>query len=165
MKKIFAFLLIAVSVLCMACASGGGKATASASNTKKEAATPVADTAADEVPVVLEAGGKTFTAVLDNNEATERLLSRLPLDISMRVLGSSDSLVYGDEPIEIKNATVHGMNKGDIAYCQYGYLVVFYDNQSADHPIGYRKIGRVTSANVDELAVIKNGGNLRISKK
>lgn len=165
MKKIFTLLLIAVSVLCMACSGNGGKATASASNADKKAPAPVAAAAADEVPVVLEAGGKAFTAVLDNNEATERLLSRLPLDINMRVSGSSDSFVYGDEPIEIKNATVHGMNKGDIAYCQYGYLVVFYDDQSADYPTGYRKIGRVTSDNVDELIVIKNGGNLRISKK
>lgn len=108
--------------------------------------------------IVITVKGQTFQARLDNNDLTKKLVASLPKTISMEPLAGSNQ-IYGDTPITVKADLKRGMRKGDIAYCQYGYLILFYDDQPSNSTSSYIKVGAITSDR-DKLQELADGANL-----
>ena len=95
--------------------------------------------------IQLEAKGKHFTAIIERNELTKKLLDKVPTTLSMTPLGG----------------LVRGLKKGDLAYCQYGYFIIFTEDQKPDHNTGFIKVGEITSGKED-LSTIAGGADVTI---
>ena len=109
--------------------------------------------------IQLEAKGKHFTAIIERNELTKKLLDKVPTTLSMTPLGGD--LIYGDDPISMPGGLVRGLKKGDLAYCQYGYFIIFTEDQKPDHNTGFIKVGEITSGKED-LSTIAGGADVTI---
>lgn len=110
----------------------------------------------------LQANGKSFIAEIEHNTLTEQFLAKLPRTLKMQQLRDT-SVIYGDTPISMPGNLLHGLKKGDLAYCQYGYFIIFTDDQAANHTTGFIKVGRITSANLDELTALAHGAEVRFA--
>ena len=158
-------LLAAVLGICSASLLACG-----AEQTKQTLSTPSAQATASkaEQPVpqnsnvehlTLQANGKTFSAEIERNALTEQFLSKVPRTLNMVQLRDT-TVIYGDSPISMPNNLVRGLKKGDLAYCQYGYFIIFTGDQTASHTTGFIKVGRITSDNLDDLAALAHGAEV-----
>ncbi len=162
-------LLAAVLGICSASLLACG-----AEQTKQTLSTPSAQAATAskaEQPVpqnsnvehlTLEANGKTFSAEIEHNALTEQFLSKVPRTLNMVQLRDT-SVIYGDSPISMPNNLVRGLKKGDLAYCQYGYFIIFTGDQAASHTTGFIKVGRITSDNLDDLQALAHGAEVKFT--
>ena len=159
MKKILTSILLLSTLLCAAC----GTETAALGKTVQAA--PAANTQqpapqnSNVEHLTLQANGKTFTAEIERNALTEQFLSKVPRTLNMVQLRDT-SVIYGDSPISMPNNLVRGLKKGDLAYCQYGYFIIFTDDQAASHTTGFIKVGRITSDNLDDLKALAHGAEV-----
>lgn len=112
--------------------------------------------------LTLEANGKTFSAEIERNALTEQFLSKVPRTLNMVQLRDT-SVIYGDSPISMPNNLVRGLKKGDLAYCQYGYFIIFTGDQAASHTTGFIKVGHITSDNLDDLAALAHGAEVKFT--
>lgn len=112
--------------------------------------------------LTLESNGKTFSAEIERNALTEQFLSKVPRTLNMVQLRDT-TVIYGDSPISMPNNLVRGLKKGDLAYCQYGYFIIFTGDQAASHTTGFIKVGRITSDNLDDLAALAHGAEVRFT--
>lgn len=162
MKKILTTLLLFSALLCTAC----GTESSTSGNTAQ-----AAPAATNQQPspqnsnvehLTLQANGKTFSAEIERNALTEQFLSKVPRTLNMVQLRDT-SVIYGDSPISMPNNLVRGLKKGDLAYCQYGYFIIFTDDQAANHTTGFIKVGRITSANLDDLKALAHGAEVKFT--
>lgn len=169
MKNLTKRLLLAVALgICSASLLACG-----AEQTKQSLSTPSAQAApaTTEQPapqnsnvehLTLEANGKTFSAEIERNALTEQFLSKVPRTLNMVQLRDT-TVIYGDSPISMPNNLVRGLKKGDLAYCQYGYFIIFTGDQAASHTTGFIKVGRITSDNLDDLAALAHGAEVKFT--
>ena len=158
MKKLLASLLVLPVMMLTACSSEQTSGNTSAVNTAAAAQQTQAAQQAPEKEVehmTIQAEGKTFTAEIERNALTESFLTKLPRTLDMTPLGGD--LIYGDSPISMPDNLVRDLKKGDLAYCQYGYFIIFTEDQRPDHTTGFIKVGRITSDNLDDLSALKQG--------
>lgn len=154
MKKIIGVAVLLVSLLCTAC--GGGKA-AAINNTDQSGSA-----ANNKVQLHIQAGTKSFTAEIERNIMTERLLNKVPYTLEMRPL-KRGNLIYGDEPINMPKNLTRGLKQGDLAYCAYGYFIIFTGDQPAEHQTGFIKVGEIVSDNVKDLEGLSDGAEVTLS--
>lgn len=162
MKKILTTLLLFSALLCTAC----GTETSTSSSTAQAA--PAANTQqpapqnSNVENLTLQASGKTFSAEIERNALTEQFLSKVPRTLNMVQLRDT-SVIYGDSPISMPNNLVRGLKKGDLAYCQYGYFIIFTNDQAASHTTGFIKVGRITSDNLEDLQALAHGAEVKFT--
>ena len=162
MKKILTSILLLSTLLCAACgtettAPGKTAQAAPAANTQQ----PAPQNSNIE-HLTLQANGKTFSAEIERNALTEQFLSKVPRTLNMVQLRDT-SVIYGDSPISMPNNLVRGLKKGDLAYCQYGYFIIFTDDQAASHTTGFIKVGRITSDNLEDLQALAHGAEVKFT--
>lgn len=166
MHKLYKRLLLAAilsncSAVLLAC---GAEQTKQSLSTPSAQAAP-ANTQQLAPPVehlTLEANGKTFSAEIEHNALTKQFLSKVPRRLNMVQLRDT-TVIYGDSPISMPNNLVRGLKKGDLAYCQYGYFIIFTGDQAASHTTGFIKVGRITSDNLDDLQALAHGAEVRFT--
>ena len=162
MKKILTTLLLFSALLCTAC----GTETSTSGNTAQAAPAANAQQPAPQNSNVehltLQANDKTFSAEIERNALTEQFLSKVPRTLNMVQLRDT-SVIYGDSPISMPNNLVRGLKKGDLAYCQYGYFIIFTDDQAASHTTGFIKVGRITSDNLEDLQALAHGAEVKFT--
>lgn len=112
--------------------------------------------------VKITGGGKTFKAELERTPLSAQLLDRLPAELKMDSLYSC--LIWGDKAINATGDFRRGMKKGDIAYCEYGYFIIFTEDQPSQAHNGYIKVGQIDPADIEKLGAVSNGGKIRIEK-
>lgn len=110
--------------------------------------------------ITIEAKGKKYDAELANNNLTKQLRSKMPTTLKMGLL---ENWVYGDEPIKAEGNFQKNMKKGDLAYCRYGYLILFFEDQAANSTSDFVKVGRIMS-NLDSLQELSKGADVKFSK-
>ncbi len=110
--------------------------------------------------ITLEAKGKKYDAELESNNLTQQIISKMPTTLKMRVL---ENWVAGDEPIKVEGNFQKNMKKGDLAYCRYGYLILFFEDQTAKSTDDFVKVGKVTS-NLGSLQELSEGADVKFSK-
>ena len=106
--------------------------------------------------------GVSFTATLEDNEASRMLLRKMPLTITMNELNGNEKYYYFNDSFPINPVKVEQINSGDIMLFGTDCLVVFYESFTT--PYGYTRIGKI-----DDVANLKstlgNGAiNVTISK-
>lgn len=162
-KKIFILSLLSViCLLCLGC-SGNSSAESNGQNNTKEPTAMSKQTQEKEQNIIIEAGGQTFEGKLTVNSLTEKLIASLPKTIEMEPLRGSNQ-IYGDAPITVKADLKRGMKRGTLAYCQYGYLILFYADQPESHTSAYVKVGEITT-NLDKLQNLGKGSSVKFSLK
>lgn len=169
MKNLTKRLLLALALsICSASLLACG-----AEQTKQTLSTPSAQTApatakqpapqnSNVEHLTLQANGKTFSAEIERNALTEQFLSKVPRTLNMVQLRDT-TVIYGDSPITMPDNLVRGLKKGDLAYCQYGYFIIFTDDQAASHTTDFIKVGRITSDNLDDLQALAHGAEVRFT--
>lgn len=162
MKKLLTSILLFSALLCTAC---GAETSTSSSTAQAAPAANVQQPAPQSTNVehlTLQANGKSFTADIERNALTEQFLSKVPRTLNMVQLRDT-SVIYGDSPISMPNNLVRCLKKGDLAYCQYGYFIIFTDDQAASHTTGFIKVGHITSDNLDDLQALAHGAEIRFT--
>lgn len=155
MRKILCTLLLIPAILCAACGSSAAPAATSSAPAAKQEVQAVNN---NMVQISIEGNGKHFTGELEQNALTKQFIAKLPRTLHMTRLNSD--VIYGDDPISMPDNLVRGLKKGDLAYCQYGYFIIFTADQPASHTTGFIKVGRITSGNLDDLDAISGGGSV-----
>lgn len=118
--------------------------------------------AASAERIKITGGGKTFKAELERTPLSAQLLDRLPAELKMDSLYSC--LIWGDKAIDATGDFRRGMKKGDLAYCEYGYFIIFTEDQPSQAHNGYIKVGQIDTADVPKLSAVSNGGKIRIER-
>lgn len=155
MKKILFALLLIPALLCAGCASSS---TAAAPANQPAAVQEAVPADSNTVKISIEANGKSFTGELERNALTGQFIDKLPRTLHMTRLNSD--VIYGDDPIEMPGNLVRGLKKGDLAYCQYGYFIIFTADQPESHTTGFIKVGQITSGNLSDLDALAGGADV-----
>ena len=126
--------------LCMAVASGCGHAIAS------EKADP------ENALFELAVGSQTFLLNLEDSEAADSLIQRLPLKITMSELNGNEKYYQLGRPISSEKPVITSIQAGDFMLYSGSYLVLFYESipRSA---YSYERLGKIldTSGLADAL--------------
>lgn len=112
--------------------------------------------------IKITGGGETFGAELERTPLSAQLLDRLPVEIETDSLYSC--LIWGDKAINASGDFRRGLKKGDLAYCEYGYFIIFTENQPAGDRNGFVRIGRIEPDDVEKLGAVSGGGTIRIER-
>lgn len=91
--------------------------------------------------IQITAGGKSFSAVLYNNNTAQALLNQLPLTLNMSELNGNEKYYYFDSSLPTDSENVGYINTGDIMLYGSDCLVLFYDSFST--PYSYTRLGYV----------------------
>ena len=109
--------------------------------------------------VLMTAGGRTFTIVLEDNETAAALVEMLPMTVSMSELNGNEKYHYLPEELpsdDIRPGTIH---EGDVMLYGGDCLVVFYETFRT--PYGYTLIGHISDT--DGLAEALGDGSVDVS--
>lgn len=104
-----------------------------------------------------------FDAEIEKNDDTLQLLNKLPMDMRMYKLGGSN-LLWGGSFERAKGKFVSALKKGELAFCEARYFIIFYEDLPASANNTFMPIGRITSG-LENLDKVSNGGNLSIKLK
>lgn len=113
----------------------------------------------EEMQIMLNVNGNSFTATLEDNETARELLKRLPLNITMNELNGNEKYYYFTESFPTNSYRPEKINSGDIMLYGDDCLVIFYEDFKTSY--SYTRIGKID--NVDNLKNILGRGNVTIS--
>ena len=108
--------------------------------------------------MILGVDGKSFTAVLEDNETARALVDRLPLSIPMVELNGNEKYYQFAEPLPANPQSVNRVEAGDIMLFQDDCLVIFYEGHSTSYP--YTPIGKI--GETEGLATALGTGNVTV---
>ncbi len=104
-------------------------------------------------------GGRTFTAVLYDNETARTLLERLPLTLAMSELNGNEKYYYFSDGFPTDSDVPKGIQTGDLMLYGSDCLVLFYESFSTGYrytPLGYIE-------NPEGLSDALGSGNVEVS--
>lgn len=113
----------------------------------------------EEMQIVLNVNGNSFTATLEDNDTARELLKRLPLNITMNELNGNEKYYYFTESFPTNSYSPERINTGDIMLYGDDCLVIFYEDFKTSY--SYTKIGKID--NVDNLKNVLGRGNITVS--
>ena len=109
--------------------------------------------------VLMTAGGRTFTIVLEDNETAATLVEMLPMTVSMSELNGNEKYHYLPERLprdDIRPGTIHA---GDVMLYGGDCLVVFYETFRTSY--GYTPVGHISDT--EGLAEALGDGSVDVS--
>ena len=127
------------------------------SSEEAETADPTASSAG--IPIIITAGGQTFTATLLDNETTHQLAERLPLTLDMSELNGNEKYFYLDSGLPTDSEQPGQINAGDLMLYGDNCLVLFYKTFSSGY--SYTPLGSVDDPT--GLAEALGTGNVTVS--
>lgn len=111
-----------------------------------------------QIKITLSANGKTMTATLVNNNATEELLKILPVAIEMSPYGGFEVVGALPQSLPTSNSQIT-TEPGDIMLYQGNQLVIFYGNNSWS----YTRIGKIDGATAENIKEFLGKGNVKVT--
>ena len=109
--------------------------------------------------VLMTAGGRTFTIVLEDNETAASFVGMLPMTVSLSELNGNEKYHYLPEQLprdDIKPGTIHA---GDVMLYGGDCLVVFYETFRTSY--GYTPVGHISDT--EGLAEALGDGSVEVS--
>lgn len=105
----------------------------------------------EEIRVNLIVNNKTFSATLENNETTRKLIEMFPMTLNMSEMNSNEKYNYLDSNLPTNTTSPRTINAGDIKLYGNNCLVVFYKTFSTSY--SYTNLGKVDNVNdfINEL--------------
>ena len=113
----------------------------------------------EEMQIILNINGNSFTATLEDNETARELLKRIPLNITMNELNGNEKYYYFTKSFPTNSYRPERINVGDIMLYGDDCLVIFYEDFNTSY--SYTKIGKID--NVDDLKNVLGRGDVTIS--
>ena len=104
-------------------------------------------------------GSRKYEAVFYNNPAAEKLISKMPFEISMSELNGNEKYKYLDYSLPGKEQAVGQIQAGDIMLYGNDCLVVFYKSFQTSYR--YTRIGRII--NPEGLETAAGNGSVKIT--
>ena len=89
----------------------------------------------------------SYDIELENNETTNELLKKLPLEISMKELNGNEYYSYLDFNLKNNEEKVKNINAGDVMLYGDNCIVIFYKSFTTTY--NYTRIGHIN--NIDNL--------------
>lgn len=89
----------------------------------------------------IEINGKNYTATLENNETTRKLIEELPLEIVMDELNGNEKYYYLSTTLPTNAQNVTNIEAGDIMLYGDRCLVIFYESFKTSY--SYTRIGKI----------------------
>lgn len=121
--------------------------------------TPEPEAKESSVKIEIQAGSKTFTAVLYDNESAVAFVQKLPLTLDMSELNANEKYFYLSERLPTDSQRVGSIKSGDLMLYGSDCIVLFYKSFSTSY--SYTKLGYVTDAT--GLAGALGNGSVRVS--
>lgn len=109
--------------------------------------------------LVIEVGGKEFTATLLDNPTATAFKAMLPLTINMTELNGNEKYFRLAKNLPTNASNPGTINSGDLMLWGSNTLVVFYESFSTSY--SYTKLGRITNAT--GLAASLGTGNVTVT--
>lgn len=109
--------------------------------------------------IIINVEGKSFTAVMYDNEAADELISRLPLTIEMNELNSNEKYYNFQTSFTTHSKPGGQIHNGDIKVFGDKCLVLFYDSFISGY--SYTSIGYINDT--AGLAEALGNGNVIVS--
>ena len=133
------------------------KTTDTTQNTENEA--PRKETGMIEIIVK----GKSFTAVLENNETATAFAARLPLSLDMSELNGNEKYYYSKDAFPSDSQSVGQIHAGDIMLYGDDCIVLFYKDFSTVY--SYTRIGKIRNSQGLEEALGKGNASVEFKLK
>ena len=129
-------------LLCAALLSGcGGNPTPQTSAAAVTAAEPAPTKPTEDTKMNIIIGGKTFTAVLENNESARAFAERLPLSVDMTELNGNEKYYRLPQRLPANDSRPKEIRTGDLMLYSGDCVVLFYKDFSTQY--SYTRLGRV----------------------
>lgn len=104
---------------------------------------------------------KNFTATLEDNETSKKLLEMLPLEINMNELNGNEKYFYLNKSLPTNSSRVGSIERGDIMLYGNNCLVIFYKSFTTSY--SYTKIGKIDNPSSLKKSVGKENITIKIS--
>lgn len=109
--------------------------------------------------VIIDIGGKTFTAVMYDNETADEFISRLPLTIEMNELNGNEKYYNFQNSFTTYNKPAGRIYSGDLKIYGDNCLVLFYDSFTSGY--SYTSLGYISDT--EGLTEALGKGNVTVS--
>ncbi|MDI1321862.1 MAG: cyclophilin-like fold protein [Algoriphagus sp.] len=111
--------------------------------------------------ITIQAGKKTFTATLLENETSEKFYSLLPLTVTMTDLNRNEKYYRLPQNLPTNASNTGTIQNGDLMLWGANTVVIFYETFSTSYP--YTRLGKID--NPDGLKEALGSGDITISFK
>lgn len=108
--------------------------------------------------ITITINDQVYTATLEENDTTKKLINKLPLKITMDELNGNEKYYYMDSSLPTDSKRVGKIETGDMMLYGSNCLVIFYDSFST--PYSYTRIGKID--NPDSLKSVVGKGNIEV---
>lgn len=108
--------------------------------------------------ITITINNQIYTATLEENDTTKKLINKLPLKITMDELNGNEKYYYMDSSLPTDSKRVGKIETGDMMLYGSNCLVIFYDSFST--PYSYTRIGKID--NPDSLKSVVGKGNIEV---
>ena len=112
--------------------------------------------------ILLTAGGKSFTAELNDGPAAAALLKKMPFTLEMKDLNENEKFAYLDGALPAKASAPGAIRAGDIMLFGADCLVVFYKTFPTAY--SYTPLGKIEGAEAVSALSGKNGIKITFSR-
>ncbi len=136
-KLLMVCLLFTALCVSMGCGKAAPPANASTSSSQEKKQI----TLKQKKSVEIRAGGKTFLAVLEDNEAARAFSAKLPLTVTMTELNENEKYYRLPERLPSSDQNVGTVHTGDLMLYNGNCIVLFYRDFSTSY--SYTRLGRV----------------------
>lgn len=109
--------------------------------------------------VIIDIGGKTFTAVMYDNETADEFISRLPLTIEMNELNGNEKFYNFQTSFTTHSKPAGRIHNGDLKIYGDNCLVLFYDSFTSGY--SYTSLGYISDT--EGLTEALGNGNVTVS--
>lgn len=106
----------------------------------------------------MQIGNKNFTIKLFDNNATQNLITQLPLTLDMKELNGNEKYSYLPKKLPADSQNISEIKAGDLMLFGSDCLVLFYKNFHTSY--SYTKIGYIE--NITELTAVLGNGNIKV---
>lgn len=109
--------------------------------------------------ITIQAGGKEFSADLQDNASTQALLEQLPMTITMNEMNGNEKYYYLTSSLPMDTRNIGTIHTGDLMLYGSDCLVLFYQDFHTSYR--YTRLGSVS--NPARLSEALGGGNVQVT--
>ena len=111
------------------------------------------------IPITIQAGGREFSAALQDNATTRALLARLPMTVTMGEMNGNEKYYYLPSPLPTDTRSIGTIHTGDLMLYGSDCLVLFYENFHTSYR--YTRLGALSDP--VGLSDVLGGGTVQVT--